>query len=174
MKKEFNINDEFIENRIIYLKGNLETADVIKTIVDLHKLDEKVDEIKLYISCSFKNETDALMLHDIIKNLKSSVTTYALGLIYHTTLFVLLAGEKRVGLEHTKCLVDIYDPVAYSNLNNLKGFLAYRNKVFVNYTNTFKEDTNNNIANLFKKKIFLNKKKMLSHNILTEIKEGIK
>ncbi len=85
-----------LDNRIIYLTGNIDTnsADyVISNMLVMNSLDKKSD-IKLYISSYGGSVYAGLAIYDCMQMIEAPVTTFCIGLAFSMAAWILAAGSK--------------------------------------------------------------------------------
>ncbi|MFW6059472.1 MAG: ClpP family protease [Phycisphaeraceae bacterium] len=107
--REMTIDELLLENRIIFLVGeiNHQTATaVIMRLLYLQNTKSGVD-INLYINCFGGSVDDTLAIYDTIQFLDCDVATYCIGRAMSGAALVLAAGTpgKRFSLPHAKVMI---------------------------------------------------------------------
>lgn len=124
------IEQEFLENRILYLSGDITHEEAMEILFRLRTLEEKkIEPIKLYLSIQEISYRDALMLYDGIKLLHSEVHSYALGVLTSFSFFLFLAGTKRFILPHSYANIDRFEFSRRGQKNFLRGYKEYESKI---------------------------------------------
>ena len=94
-KVEDLIEQKFLENRTVFLNGQVDGKSAKHVIDRLMYLDmESHDEIKLYINSPGGYVTDGFAIYDTMKSIKSPVSTICSGLAASMGSILLSAGEK--------------------------------------------------------------------------------
>ena len=107
--RDIFLGQEFLQNRIIYLAGEIDTKQaeyVVSGLLVLNALD-KEKRINLYIS-SFGGSVDAGMaIYDCMQIVDAPVATYCIGFAYSMAAWLLAAGEKgsRCATMHSKIMI---------------------------------------------------------------------
>lgn len=166
------VEETFFENRVLYLSGEIGSKETIQIIKKLYKLDETNAEIKIYIALKRISFQNALMLFDVIRNLKSKVITYALGYVNEYSIYILLAGKDRKALKHTRCFIPKFRFDVFDKKTNLDNYKNLKNKIINNLKGSYEVSGAKEIKNFLEEEIFLNARDMLKKNIIDEIKEG--
>lgn len=107
--REMTIDELLLENRVIFLVGeiNYSTATgVIMRLLHLQNQKKNVD-INLYINSHGGGVDDTLAIYDTINHLGSDVATYCIGRAYSGAALILAAGKKgkRFMLPHARVMI---------------------------------------------------------------------
>lgn len=90
-----NIYDKLVEDRIIFIRGEINNATVSEVVANLLYLDLiSNDDITIYINSPGGLVTGGLMIYDTIKYLKSDVSTVGIGLSASIAGIILASGTK--------------------------------------------------------------------------------
>lgn len=101
-----DIFSQLVKNRILYINEDINSNLANCIIAQLIYLDSlSNDDITIYINSYGGLVTCGLAIYDIIKSLKSKVTTIAIGSCQSMGVIVLLAGENRYGSKNLELLI---------------------------------------------------------------------
>jgi len=107
--REMTIDEMLLENRVIFLVGEINYASATGVIMRLlHLQSQKKDsDINLYINSHGGSVDDTLAIYDTIKFLGSDVSTYCIGRAESGAALVLAAGakDKRYILPHARVMI---------------------------------------------------------------------
>ena len=107
--REMTIDEMLLENRVIFLVGEINYASATGVIMRLlHLQNQKKDtDINLYINSHGGSVDDTLAIYDTIKFLGSDVSTYCIGRAESGAALVLAAGakDKRYILPHARVMI---------------------------------------------------------------------
>ena len=107
--REMTIDDMLLENRIIFMIGEISyrmATEVIMKLLYLDNLKRGVD-ISLYINSPGGSVDDTMAIYDTIRFINSSVSTYCIGKAQSGAAIILAAGAegKRHSLPHAKIML---------------------------------------------------------------------
>ena len=165
----------FLDKGILYLEGVLTVEYAVETIRLLHLLEESHyhEEIRIYVALKDAQLPAAIMLGDVIRNMKIKVKTYAISCLIGYSSFVFLAGHERVALAHSVINFPRFDFSITGSKNQLINFNNYTAKVRQNIKNTYIECTGQEpFENFLREDRFMKAQEMLERNIATEIIGG--
>jgi ATP-dependent Clp protease protease subunit len=107
--REMTIDELLLENRVIFLIGEIHTGSAMAVIMRLLYLanQKKDQDINLYINSPGGAVDDTLAIYDTIRFLPCSVATYCIGKAMSGGAIVLAAGAKgkRYILPHAKVMI---------------------------------------------------------------------
>lgn len=107
--RQMSLDDMLLENRIVFLIGEINYARATEVIMKLLYLDnlKKGREISLYINSPGGSVDDTLAVYDTMRFLGSPVATYCIGRAQSGAALVLAAGAKgnRFALPHAKVML---------------------------------------------------------------------
>jgi ATP-dependent Clp protease, protease subunit len=107
--REMTIDELLLENRIVFLIGEINQASVSRVMMQMLYLENqrRSQEISLYINSPGGAVDDTLAMYDTMKFLSSSIATYCIGRAYSGAALLLTAGEKgrRFMLPHAKVMI---------------------------------------------------------------------
>ena len=89
------MNDKLLDNRIIFIKGEINeesSNDVISRLLYLDSLNN--DDISLYINSPGGSVNDGLAIIDTMRIIKSDVKTYCVGSSFSMAAVILCCGTK--------------------------------------------------------------------------------
>ena len=119
--ERINISDHFLSERKVFLTDTVTPESSISLIEKMMYLDDTGPgkEIVFYINSPGGEVTSGLGLYDVIKNLKSPVTTVCIGTAASMGAILFLSGTKRIMYPHTMLM--IHDPSYHSaDISGLK------------------------------------------------------
>ncbi len=107
--REMTLDDMLLDNRIIFLIGDISYVRATEVIMKLLYLDNlKQDtEINLYINSPGGSVDDTMAIYDTMRFIGSSVATYCIGRAQSGAAIILAAGTKgkRHALPHAKIML---------------------------------------------------------------------
>ncbi len=107
--REMSIDELLLENRIIFLVGEINHASASRVMMQMLYLENqrKNQEINFYINCPGGVVDDTLALYDTMRFLSSPIATYCIGRAYSGGSVLLTAGTKgrRFILPHAKVMI---------------------------------------------------------------------
>ncbi|MCF7956073.1 MAG: ATP-dependent Clp protease proteolytic subunit [Phycisphaerae bacterium] len=107
--REMTIDDMLLENRIIFMIGEISyrmATEVIMKLLYLDNLKRGVD-ISLYINSPGGSVDDTMAIYDTMRFINSSVSTYCIGKAQSGAAIILASGTegKRHSLPHAKIML---------------------------------------------------------------------
>ena len=107
--RQMSLDDMLLENRIVFLIGEISYARAAEVIMKLLYLDnlKRNSEISLYINSPGGSVDDTMAIYDTMRFLGSPVATYCIGRAQSGGAVILAAGEKgkRFALPHAKVML---------------------------------------------------------------------
>ena len=107
--RQMTLDDMLLENRIIFMIGEISYAMATEVIMKMLYLDnlKRGVEISLYINSPGGSVDDTMAIYDTIRFLNSPVATYCIGRAQSGAAVVLAAGAegKRHALPHAKIML---------------------------------------------------------------------
>jgi ATP-dependent Clp protease protease subunit len=107
--RQMSLDDMLLENRIIFLIGEINYAHATEVIMKMLYLDnlKKGREISLYINSPGGTVDDTLAIYDTMRFVGSPIATYCIGRAQSGGAVVLAAGTKgsRFALPHAKIML---------------------------------------------------------------------
>lgn len=107
--REMTIDEMLLENRVIFLVGEIHHASAAGVIMRmLHLVNLKTDmDISLYINSPGGSVDDTLAIYDTMQYLPCDIATYCVGRAYSGGAIVLAAGAKgkRFILPHARIMI---------------------------------------------------------------------
>ncbi len=125
VEKTYNIFSRLLEERIIFLKGeiNYEMANtIIAQLLYLNAQDKKKD-ITMYINSPGGSVTAGLGIYDTIKHIDCDVSTVCIGQAASMGAFLLAAGKKgkRFSLPNSRIMIhQVLGGIGYSQATDVK------------------------------------------------------
>ncbi len=107
--REMTLDDMLLENRIIFMVGQIHYSMAAAVIMKMLYLDnqKRGSEISLYINSPGGSVDDTMAIYDTIQFIGSPVATYCIGCAASGAAIVLAAGAKgkRYALPHAKIML---------------------------------------------------------------------
>ncbi|MGE5296034.1 MAG: ClpP family protease [Solirubrobacterales bacterium] len=107
--RQMSLDDMLLENRIVFLIGDINYARAAEVIMKLLYLDnmKKGREISLYINSPGGTVDDTMAIYDTMRFIGSPIATYCIGRAQSGGAVVLAAGTKgsRFALPHAKIML---------------------------------------------------------------------
>ena len=107
--RQMSLDDMLLENRIVFLIGEINYARAAEVIMKMLYLDnmKRTSEISLYINSPGGSVDDTMAMYDTIRFVGSPVATYCIGRAVSGAAVILAAGEKghRYALPHAKIML---------------------------------------------------------------------
>jgi len=107
--RQMSLDDMLLENRIVFLIGEINYARAAEVIMKMLYLDniKKGSEISLYINSPGGSVDDTMALYDTIRFVASPVATFCIGRAQSGAALILAAGTKgrRHALPHAKVML---------------------------------------------------------------------
>jgi ATP-dependent Clp protease protease subunit len=107
--RQMSLDDMLLENRIIFLIGEINYARATEVIMKMLYLDnlKKGREISLYVNSPGGAVDDTLAIYDTMRFVSSPIATYCIGRAQSGGAVVLAAGTKgsRYALPHAKIML---------------------------------------------------------------------
>ncbi len=107
--RQMSLDDMLLENRIVFLIGEISYARAAEVIMKILYLDnlKRGTEISLYINSPGGSVDDTMAIYDTMRFVGSPVATYCIGRAESGAALVLAAGTKgsRFALPHAKVML---------------------------------------------------------------------
>jgi ATP-dependent Clp protease protease subunit len=107
--RQMSLDDMLLENRIVFLIGEISYARAAEVIMKMLYLDnlKRNSEISLYINSPGGSVDDTMAIYDTIRFVRSPVATYCIGRAQSGAAIILAAGTKgsRFALPHAKVML---------------------------------------------------------------------
>ena len=107
--REMTLDDMLLDNRIVFLIGEINYARATEVIMKLLYLDnlKRESEISLYVNSPGGSVDDTMAIYDTIQFISSPVATYCIGRAQSGAAIILAAGTKgkRHALPHAKVML---------------------------------------------------------------------
>ncbi|MDH7599492.1 MAG: ATP-dependent Clp protease proteolytic subunit [Sedimentisphaerales bacterium] len=107
--RQMSLDDLLLENRIVFLVGEIDYAKASEVIMKLLYLDnlKRNSEISLYINSPGGSVDDTMAIYDTMRFIGSPVATYCIGRAESGAALILGAGKKgsRYALPHAKIML---------------------------------------------------------------------
>lgn len=107
--RQMSLDDMLLENRIVFLIGEISYARAAEVIMKMLYLDniKRETEISLYINSPGGTVDDTMAIYDTIRFVGSPVATYCIGRAQSGAAVILAAGTKgkRFALPHAKVML---------------------------------------------------------------------
>jgi ATP-dependent Clp protease protease subunit len=107
--RQMSLDDMLLENRIVFLIGEISYARAAEVIMKMLYLDnlKRATEISLYINSPGGSVDDTMAIYDTMRFVGSPVATYCIGRAQSGAAIILAAGTKgkRYALPHAKIML---------------------------------------------------------------------
>ena len=107
--RQMSLDDMLLENRIVFLIGEISYARAAEVIMKMLYLDnlKRATEISLYINSPGGTVDDTMAIYDTIRFVSAPVATYCIGRAQSGAAVILAAGTKgkRFALPHAKVML---------------------------------------------------------------------
>jgi len=107
--RQMSLDDMLLENRIVFLIGEISYARAAEVIMKILYLDnlKRNSEISLYINSPGGTVDDTMAIYDTIQFVSSPIATYCIGRAQSGGAVILAAGTKgkRFALPHAKVML---------------------------------------------------------------------
>lgn len=107
--RQMSLDDMLLENRIVFLIGEISYARAAEVIMKMLYLDnlKRDSEISLYVNSPGGSVDDTMAIYDTIRFVGSPVATYCIGRAQSGAAVILAAGikGKRYALPHAKVML---------------------------------------------------------------------
>ena len=107
--RQMSLDDMLLENRIVFLIGEISYARAAEVIMKMLYLDnlKRASEISLYINSPGGSVDDTMAIYDTIRFVSAPVATYCIGRAQSGAAVILAAGTKgkRYALPHAKVML---------------------------------------------------------------------
>ena len=107
--RQMSLDDMLLENRIVFLIGEISYARATEVIMKILYLDnqKRNSEISLYINSPGGSVDDTMAIYDTIRFVSSPVSTFCIGRAQSGGAIILAAGAKgkRFALPHAKVML---------------------------------------------------------------------
>ncbi len=107
--REMTIDELLLENRIIFLIGEINQSSAARVMMQMLYLDKEKrgTDINLYVNSPGGAVDDTLAIYDAMRFLSSNVATYCLGRAFSGAALLLASGTKgkRYILPHAKVMI---------------------------------------------------------------------
>ena len=109
LQRQMTLDDMLLENRIVFLIGEISYGRATEVIMKMLYLDNKKPgtEISLYINSPGGSVDDTMAIYDTMRFISSPIATYCIGRAQSGAAVILAAGEKgkRHALPHAKVML---------------------------------------------------------------------
>lgn len=107
--RQMSLDDMLLDNRIVFLIGEISYARAAEVIMKMLYLDnlKRKSEISLYVNSPGGSVDDTMAVYDTMRFLGSPVATYCIGRAQSGGAVILAAGQKgkRFALPHAKVML---------------------------------------------------------------------
>ncbi|MFC1676276.1 ClpP family protease [Planctomycetota bacterium] len=109
LQRQMTLDDMLLENRIVFLIGEISYARATEVIMKMLYLDNKKpgSEISLYVNSPGGSVDDTMAIYDTMRFVSSPISTYCIGRAQSGAAVILAAGAKgkRHSLPHAKVML---------------------------------------------------------------------
>ena len=107
--RQMSLDDLLLENRIVFLVGEISYARAAEVIMKILYLDnqKRNNEISLYVNSPGGSVDDTMAIYDTMRFVSSPIATYCIGRAQSGAAVILAAGTKgkRFALPHAKIML---------------------------------------------------------------------
>jgi len=107
--RQMSLDDMLLENRIVFLIGEISYARAAEVIMKMLHLDnlKRATEISLYINSPGGSVDDTMAIYDTMRAVSAPISTYCIGRAQSGAAVILAAGTKgkRHALPHAKIML---------------------------------------------------------------------
>jgi ATP-dependent Clp protease protease subunit len=107
--RQMSLDDLLLENRIVFLIGEINYARATEVIMKILYLDnqKRNNEISLYVNSPGGSVDDTMAVYDTMRFVSSPISTYCIGRAQSGAAVILAAGTKgkRFALPHAKIML---------------------------------------------------------------------
>jgi ATP-dependent Clp protease protease subunit len=107
--RQMSLDDLLLENRIVFLIGEISYARAAEVIMKILYLDnqKRSNEISLYVNSPGGSVDDTMAIYDTMRFVSSPISTYCIGRAQSGGAVILAAGTKgkRFALPHAKIML---------------------------------------------------------------------
>ena len=107
--RQMSLDDLLLENRIVFLIGEISYARATEVIMKMLYLDnlKRATEISLYVNSPGGTVDDTMAIYDTMRFVSSPIATYCIGRAQSGAAIILAAGTKgkRFALPHAKVML---------------------------------------------------------------------
>jgi ATP-dependent Clp protease protease subunit len=107
--RQMTLDDLLLENRIVFLIGEISHARAAEVIMKILYLDnqKRNNEISLYVNSPGGSVDDTMAIYDTMRFVSSPIATYCIGRAQSGAAIILAAGTKgkRFALPHAKIML---------------------------------------------------------------------
>lgn len=166
-----DIFSKLMENRIIFIDSEINEELANGVIAQMLYLDTQSNSpINIYINSPGGCVLQGLAIYDTSKVIKSPIHTYCIGSCFSMGAILLLMGEKRYGLKHSRIMLHQVSNEFEGKLSDLKIKINLSSDLQNDVYNIIREKTSiPNIETTLKDNLWLNSEKALEFGILTDI-----
>jgi len=167
-----DVFSKLIQERIIFIDEPIDaklTNGVIAQLMHLNSLSE-TEEIKVYINTPGGSVAQGLAIYDAAQFLPAPIRTIGIGEVASMGVILMLIGDKRCGLKHTRFMLHQISLGAIGNLSDVKITIQEGEYLQTQLYDILREKTNiTNIEEALKSDKWMSSKEALELGILTEL-----
>lgn len=166
-----DIYSKMVENRVIFINEDVDDYMAGQIIAQLLYLDSlNNEEISVYVNTNGGRISSGLAIYDVSKLIKSPIKTVALGMAASMGAILLLMGDTRCALKHTRIMLHQPSGGAVGTLQEIK----ITHEVIEDYKNDLykiilEKTKIKNPEELFKFDTWYSSQKALDEGIITKI-----
>jgi len=174
-EKMVDIYSRMLDNRKIFLIGEINRENAVNTVTQLLYLDSLgTEQIDLYISSPGGSVIDGLSIIDTMKHVKSSVKTINIGMCASMAAWILASGDERCALENATTM--IHQLSANGNLaGNIQDvsvsveYMKKTNDKMLNLLASLSGKTKDEVENLTQRDYYMDNEKAVQFGIIDRI-----
>ena len=169
------MDDKLLDNRIIFIKGEIDKDSSNEVVSKLLYLDSiNNDDICLYINSPGGSVNDGLAIIDTMRIIKSDVKTFCVGSSFSMAAVILCCGSKnkRFCLKNSEVMIHSPSGFAYGKSDDIDVSSKRLNKCkeqLIEIISKNSRKTKKEINKYFIKDYFMNSKEALDFGLIDKI-----
>lgn len=167
-----DVFSKLIQERIIFIDEPIDAElanGVIAQLMHLNSI-SSTEEITIYINTPGGSVAQGLAIYDVAKLLPAPIKTIGIGEVASMGAILMLIGNKRCGLKHTRFMLHQISLGAMGSLSDVQITIKEGEYLQTKLYDILREKTNiENIEETFKQDIWMSSEECLKNGVLTEI-----
>lgn len=167
-----DVFSKLIQERIIFIDEPIEAELANGIIAQLMHLNSvsTTEEITVYINTPGGSVAQGLAIYDVAKLLPAPIRTVGIGEVASMGAILMLIGDKRCGLKHTRFMLHQISLGAIGSLSDIKVTIKEGEYLQAKIYDILREKTNiANIEETLKEDTWMSSEECLLNGLLTEI-----
>jgi len=167
-----DVFSKLVQERIIFIDDVIESKLANAVIAQLIHLNaaSPTEEITIYINSPGGRVDQGLAIYDVAKLIQAPIRTIGMGEVASMAAILMLMGDKRCGLEHTRFMLHQITTGVYGRLTDIKISIHEGELLQTKLYDILREKTTiANIEETLKSDKWMSSEACLEYGILTEI-----